>query len=94
LAWTSGSRAAEVELAAAAAFSALAAGFAPAPFSTVKMTWPTLSLSPSFTRISPTVPVTDDCLVGLEFHDRFAFGDGRPRLDHQADEIAAFDILA
>ena len=32
----------------------------PLPFSTVKMTWPTRSLSPSFTRISPTVPVTDD----------------------------------
>src|SRR5580658_8917726 len=32
----------------------------PLPFSTVKITCPTRSLSPSFTRISPTVPVTDD----------------------------------
>src|SRR5882724_6290821 len=33
---------------------------APAPFSTVKMTWPTLIFCPSLTRISFTVPVTED----------------------------------
>src|SRR5262249_29216928 len=36
------------------------ADFAPAPFSTVKMTCPTLSLSPSFTRTSLTLPLTDE----------------------------------
>jgi hypothetical protein len=36
------------------------ADFVPAPFSTVKMTWPTLSLSPSFTRTSLTFPLTDE----------------------------------
>jgi len=46
---------------ALAEFGAGAACFAGrAPFSTVKMTCPTLSLSPSLTRISPTVPVTDE----------------------------------
>src|SRR6202022_5158741 len=33
---------------------------APAPFSTVKITWPTLTFSPSLTRISFTVPLTED----------------------------------
>src|SRR6266581_5502891 len=37
-----------------------ACDFAPAPFSTVKITCPTLSLSPSLTRISLTTPLTDD----------------------------------
>src|ERR1700733_1815134 len=34
--------------------------FAPDPFSTVKITWPTLTFSPSLTRISCTFPLTDD----------------------------------
>ena len=34
--------------------------FAPVPFSTVKITCPTFSLSPSFTRTSLTVPLTED----------------------------------
>src|SRR5208282_6688049 len=42
----------------AAAFSAFAG--AATPSATVKITCPTRSLSPSFTRTSPTVPVTDD----------------------------------
>jgi hypothetical protein len=43
------------------AASVLTAPFAaPLPFSTVKMTWPTRSLSPSLTRTSPIVPVTDE----------------------------------
>ncbi len=33
---------------------------APAPFSTVKITWPTLTFCPSLTRISFTVPLTDE----------------------------------
>src|SRR5712692_7863534 len=32
----------------------------PAPFSTVKITWPTLIFSPSLTRTSLIVPLTDD----------------------------------
>src|SRR5215468_2023771 len=37
-----------------------ARAFVPAPFSTVKMTCPTLSLSPSLTRISCTTPLTEE----------------------------------
>src|SRR5206468_207596 len=48
---------------AGAGTAALAAGWAGALTSapsTVKMTWPTLILSPSLTRISCTVPLTDE----------------------------------
>ena len=44
-------------------FSVFEAGLVAAaslPFSTVKMTCPTRNLSPSFTRTSPIVPVTDE----------------------------------
>src|SRR5262249_34099584 len=44
----------------AGAWTFWAGAFAPAPFSTVKMTCPTLSLSPSLTRISFTTPLTDE----------------------------------
>src|SRR5215469_3104046 len=43
-----------------AAGLAAAAGDFPSAPSTVKITWPTLILSPSFTRISCTVPLTED----------------------------------
>src|SRR6266702_2229237 len=43
-----------------AAGGADAARFPPAPFSTVKITWPTLIFSPSFTRTSFTTPLTDE----------------------------------
>src|SRR5580700_5329739 len=46
--------------AAAAALAADSAGALTSAPSTVNMTWPTLILSPSFTRISCTVPLTDE----------------------------------
>ena len=33
-------------------------------------------------------------LVGLELHHRLAFGDAGARLDHQANQVAALDVLA
>src|SRR6266849_1082429 len=44
----------------AGAFGSAGLAFAPTPFSTVKMTCPTLIFWPSLTRISFTVPVTED----------------------------------
>src|SRR6266478_5232620 len=45
---------------AAGALDSTAFALGPAPFSTVKITWPTFTFWPSLTRISLTVPLTDD----------------------------------
>ena len=71
----------------------------PAPFSKVKITWPTLIFSPSLTRISFTDAAHrrrhfDDRLVGFQFHHRLAFGDGRAGRNHQPDEVSLIDVFA
>ena len=72
---------------------------APAPSSTVRTTWPTLTFSPCLTRTSLTVPATlgrhfDRGLVGLELEDRLVLRDRVARLDQHADDVAGGDVLA
>ena len=63
------------------------------------MTWPTLSLSPSLTRISLHDAADrrrnfDDGLVRFQLHHGLAFFDVGAGRDHQANQIALLNVFA
>ena len=69
-----------------------------APPSTLRIAWPTFTLSPALTLTSFTAGDRrghfDRRLVGFELEDRLIFGDRVARLDQHAQHVAARDVLA
>ena len=69
------------------------------PSSTLRIAWPTLTLSPALTLISLTCAGHrrrhfDRRLVGLELEDRLILGDRVARLDQHAQHVAGRDVFA